>query len=275
MAYADAFRTAFGRLDCAPRVLPLFAWDRDAAALCMRVLAQDLLYGGGGSTANLLAVWRARGVGQLMREAAERGALLCGISAGANCWAAASLNDSYGPLADSYGPLAVLADGLGLLPGSFCPHAMPGLLPTRNAPGPESWGSAPDPAPQTPEGLIFPPRTQSRAGSSGHPWHPAFRDLRTEAARTRRTRCYYTALPLVMQGIWLGGTRSGRAVLVSRDPLTPRRPRLLPYGKRRGLRGGGTGPWGLSSPWSGWGRHRWRTRPAGRRGAWTSPRRGR
>ncbi|WP_399056452.1 Type 1 glutamine amidotransferase-like domain-containing protein [Streptomyces evansiae] len=43
VAYADAFRTAFGRLDCAPRVLPLFAWDRDAAALCMRVLAQDLL----------------------------------------------------------------------------------------------------------------------------------------------------------------------------------------------------------------------------------------
>ncbi|MEW2348680.1 hypothetical protein ACFY1V_27380 [Streptomyces sp. NPDC001255] len=43
VAYADAFRTAFGRLDCAPRVLPLFARDWDAAALCMRVLAQDLL----------------------------------------------------------------------------------------------------------------------------------------------------------------------------------------------------------------------------------------
>ncbi|NJA58715.1 Type 1 glutamine amidotransferase-like domain-containing protein [Streptomyces sp. NEAU-H3] len=153
----------------------------------MRVLAQDLLYGGGGSTANLLAVWRARGVDRLMREAAERGALLCGISAGAKCWAAASLTDSYGPLPDSYGPLpdsygplpdsygplpdsygplpdsygplpdsygplpdsygplAVLADGLGLLPGSFCPRAMPGLLPARNA-----RAQSPGAPPQTP-----------------------------------------------------------------------------------------------------------------------------
>ncbi|SCD32034.1 Peptidase family S51, partial [Streptomyces sp. SolWspMP-sol7th] len=78
-------------------------------------------------------MWRARGEGRLIRDTASRGALLWGISAGANCWAAASLNDSYGPLADSYGPLAVLADGLGLLPGSsartqclgFRPHAMP------------------------------------------------------------------------------------------------------------------------------------------------------
>ncbi|MHC3430049.1 Type 1 glutamine amidotransferase-like domain-containing protein [Streptomyces sp. DT18] len=49
VAYADAFRTAFGRLECAPRVLPLFARDRDAAALCMRVLAQDVLYGAAGA----------------------------------------------------------------------------------------------------------------------------------------------------------------------------------------------------------------------------------
>ncbi|WP_324607884.1 Type 1 glutamine amidotransferase-like domain-containing protein [Streptomyces sp. Tu6071] len=95
-------------------------------------------------------MWRARGEGRLIRDTASRGALLWGISAGANCWAAASLNDSYGPLADSYGPLAVLADGLGLLPGSSA---------RTQCPGPESWGTAPDPAPQTPEGLIFPPRT--------------------------------------------------------------------------------------------------------------------
>ncbi|MGX9923677.1 Type 1 glutamine amidotransferase-like domain-containing protein [Streptomyces sp. NPDC002248] len=144
VAYADAFPTAFGRLDCAPRVLPLFARDRDAAALCMRVLAQDILYGGGGSTANLLAVWRARGVDRLMREAAERGALLCGISAGANCWTAASLTASYGPL-------AVLADGLGLLPGSFCPHAMPGprVLGLRPRPRSSNAGGADFPAPYT------------------------------------------------------------------------------------------------------------------------------
>lgn len=70
---------------------------------------------GGGNTANLLAVWRVHGVDRLMREAYERGTLLCGISAGANCWAE-------GTHTDSFGPLTYLADGLGLLPGSVCPH---------------------------------------------------------------------------------------------------------------------------------------------------------
>ncbi|MFJ4439469.1 Type 1 glutamine amidotransferase-like domain-containing protein [Streptomyces sp. NPDC088923] len=127
-AYADAFRSAFGRLGCEPSVLSLFARDQDAAALRAHVLAQDVLYVGGGNTANLLAVWRAHGVDRLLREAAARGALLCGISAGANCWAEASLTDSYGPL-------AVLADGLGLLPGSFCPHydSEPGRRPAYRA----------------------------------------------------------------------------------------------------------------------------------------------
>ncbi|MEV7218660.1 Type 1 glutamine amidotransferase-like domain-containing protein [Streptomyces sp. NPDC093681] len=38
-----------------------------------------------------------------------------GISAGANCWAEGSHTDSFGPLTH-------LPDGLGLLPGSVCPH---------------------------------------------------------------------------------------------------------------------------------------------------------
>ena len=42
-------------------------------------------------------------------------AVLAGVSAGANCWYEACSTDSFGPLAP-------LRDGLGLLPGSFCPH---------------------------------------------------------------------------------------------------------------------------------------------------------
>jgi peptidase E len=40
---------------------------------------------------------------------------MCGVSAGALCWFA-------GGVTDSYGPLAALDDGLGFLPGSMCPH---------------------------------------------------------------------------------------------------------------------------------------------------------
>jgi dipeptidase E len=43
--------------------------------------------------------------------------VLCGQSAGANCWFEASTTDSF-----LVGQAAPLADGLGFLPGSFCPH---------------------------------------------------------------------------------------------------------------------------------------------------------
>ena len=61
----------------------------------------------------MLGVWRAQGVDRLLREAFDRGTLLCGMSAGVNCWAEGSLTDSFGPL-------TLLSDGLGLLPGSVC-----------------------------------------------------------------------------------------------------------------------------------------------------------
>jgi len=64
----------------------------------------------------MLAVWRVHGLDTILREAWERGVVLCGISAGGMCWFEESLTDSFG-LA-----LRPLRDGLGLLPGSFCPH---------------------------------------------------------------------------------------------------------------------------------------------------------
>ncbi len=42
--------------------------------------------------------------------------MLGGVSAGANCWFECSVTDSFGAALDP------LHDGLGLLPGSFCPH---------------------------------------------------------------------------------------------------------------------------------------------------------
>ncbi|MFI1198499.1 peptidase E [Streptomyces sp. BHT-5-2] len=113
--YIGRFLAAFGPRDCAPGVLPLFRRELDDDALRALVLAQDVIYVGGGNTANLLAVWRAHGMDRLLVEAYERGTLLCGISAGANCWAEGSHTDSFGPL-------TCLPDGLGLLPGSVCPH---------------------------------------------------------------------------------------------------------------------------------------------------------
>jgi peptidase E len=81
-----------------------------------RVAEADIVLVSGGNTANALALWRLHGVDRALREAWERGAVLGGPSAGANCWFEASVTDSFGA------GLAGMRDGLGLLAGSFCPH---------------------------------------------------------------------------------------------------------------------------------------------------------
>ena len=99
---------------CRPSVLTLFHWEVDDAPALL--LDQHAIYVGGGNTANMLAVWRLHGIDRVLAEAWRRGIVLCGPSAGANCWFEACSTDSFGTR------LAPLNDGLGLLAGSFCPH---------------------------------------------------------------------------------------------------------------------------------------------------------
>jgi peptidase E len=53
---------------------------------------------------------------QALREAWDDGVVLCGVSAGMNCWFECSVTDSFGL------DLSALRDGLAFLPGSVCPH---------------------------------------------------------------------------------------------------------------------------------------------------------
>ena len=80
------------------------------------MLAQDVIFVSGGNTANLLAIWRAHGFDEIIREAWEQGIVLAGSSAGMICWFEAGVTDSFGP------QLEGMRDGLGFLPGSACPH---------------------------------------------------------------------------------------------------------------------------------------------------------
>ena len=112
-SYFQKFYKAMARRKCEASHLGLFKrTDLDPAKFLLR---QDVIYVGGGNTANMLAIWRIHGVDHALREAWRKGIVLAGISAGANCWFEACSTDSFGPLAP-------LRDGLGLLPGSVCPH---------------------------------------------------------------------------------------------------------------------------------------------------------
>jgi dipeptidase E len=113
--YSARFYRAFAQLDCRPGDLQLF--ERTVGDLESYVLEQDVIYVGGGNTASMLAVWRAHGLDHILRRAWAEGVVLCGLSAGMNCWFTESVTDSFG-----FEQLEPLHDGLGLLPGSACPH---------------------------------------------------------------------------------------------------------------------------------------------------------
>jgi peptidase E len=94
--------------------LPFFPWPPDEWRRI--VLDQDVIFVGGGSTANALAIWRVHGFDEILREAWEAGIVLTGWSAGMICWFEAGVTDSFGPQLDG------MRDGLGFLAGSACPH---------------------------------------------------------------------------------------------------------------------------------------------------------
>ena len=113
----DADYTVFFYERFAPRAevshLNTFPWPppdlRDV------ILSQDAINVGGGSTANMLAIWKVHGIDVLLREAWENGVVLFGSSAGMICWFEAGVTDSFGPQLEGM-------DCLGFLPGSACPH---------------------------------------------------------------------------------------------------------------------------------------------------------
>jgi hypothetical protein len=70
----------------------------------------DVVWVGGGSVANLLALWRVHGIDEAAGDAWERGVVLGGVSAGSICWHVGGTTDSYGL------DLRLVTGGLGLLP---------------------------------------------------------------------------------------------------------------------------------------------------------------
>jgi peptidase E len=112
-ALIASFEERFAPPRAEPAVLRLFARPDDLEGL---VRGQDAVYVTGGSTANLLALWRLHGLDRILRRAWDAGVVLAGMSAGAICWFESCTTDSFGPT------LRPLHGGLGILDGSLSPH---------------------------------------------------------------------------------------------------------------------------------------------------------
>jgi peptidase E len=108
------FYAAFSDEPCEPTHLSLFRLGRRPVSVRAHLLAQDVIYVGGGSMVNMLAIWGAHGLDRVMREAWESGVVLCGQSAGSMCWFENGITTSSGHPEP--------AAGLGFLPGSNSVH---------------------------------------------------------------------------------------------------------------------------------------------------------
>ena len=86
--------------DCEPSHVSLFRRDRGTGGIEKdlegHLLAQDLIYVGGGSVVSMLGAWRAHGLDAVLRKAWRRGIVLCGPSAGSLCWFREALSEFHG-----------------------------------------------------------------------------------------------------------------------------------------------------------------------------------
>jgi dipeptidase E len=81
--YIEGFYDNF-RESCEVSHLPHFEPPFASPESSLR--AQDVIYVGGGTTANMLAIWRLHGIQKLLRKALDNGSILYGSSAGGLCW---------------------------------------------------------------------------------------------------------------------------------------------------------------------------------------------
>jgi dipeptidase E len=79
------------------------------------LMGMDIIFVGGGNTLNMMAIWEAQGIDQILKKALEKGIVLMGASAGSLCWFQNGTTDSR-PIALSE------VECLGFLPFSHSPH---------------------------------------------------------------------------------------------------------------------------------------------------------
>jgi peptidase E len=112
--YIVRFYRHFPANRCEPTHVSLFRRDCGVKDLRAHLLAQDLVYVGGGSVISMLGAWRAHGLDAALHDAWQAGVVMCGLSAGSLCWFAEGISAFHG---ESH-----RVHGLGLLPCSNAVH---------------------------------------------------------------------------------------------------------------------------------------------------------
>lgn len=111
--YVNRFLNAYGTLGVRTMILTLW---QGAGQAVERLHEADIVLVGGGSTVNLMALWKAHGVDTALKQKMRSSDLVVGgVSAGGCCW-------FEGCITDSFGDYRAWRGGVGVLQGSMCPH---------------------------------------------------------------------------------------------------------------------------------------------------------
>lgn len=111
-AYKVNYYSTFSKLDCNPVHLDFFKRTPNLENL---ISEQDAIFVGGGNTKSMLAVWKDWDLDKLLKNAYEKGVVMSGVSAGANCWFERAVVDSWEE------NLRVI-ECMGFVKGNCCPH---------------------------------------------------------------------------------------------------------------------------------------------------------
>lgn len=109
----EQFARGFENYNCTVRHFNIF--QPETLDFVDYLMGMDIIFVGGGSTRNLMALWREWGFDKALHTAWANGVVMSGGSAGLICW-------FQGGLTDSYPPVLAPVKGTGILPGSANPH---------------------------------------------------------------------------------------------------------------------------------------------------------
>jgi dipeptidase E len=119
--YLKTIKKHFGeRLGCTIFSLRLLKYKFSKDQIEKKILNSDIVYVGGGNTLKMLKVWRQLGVDKTLKKALEKGVVLSGVSAGANCWFKYSNSDSR--IMEGVSKDYIFLPCLGFVKAVMCPH---------------------------------------------------------------------------------------------------------------------------------------------------------
>lgn len=121
--YYQTMKKIYGdRLGCACRWLKKSELYDNFQKAIDDVNWADIIYEGGGDTDSMIKAWRKTGFDKVLYDAWCSGKVMCGVSAGANCWFEKCSSDSLKiQEADDKAPMIML-DCLSFIPAFFTPH---------------------------------------------------------------------------------------------------------------------------------------------------------